>query len=84
LNRLYQLSHVSYYSHSSHSFDALITGPCWLVPIPDSTGNTDANTRLCHMIANHLESAAGTMANAAGVAQLAKAIYRTQPVQLPA
>jgi hypothetical protein len=21
---------------------SLITGPCWLVPIPDSTGNTDA------------------------------------------
>ena len=27
---------------------ALITGPCWLVPIPDSTGNTDANARLAH------------------------------------
>jgi hypothetical protein len=49
---------------------ALITGPCWLVPIPDSTGNTDANTRLAHHIANHCPGA-----------QVAKAIYRTQPVQ---
>ncbi len=55
---------------------ALITGPCWLVPIPDSTGNTDANTRLAHHIANHVN------ANAAGIgAQVVKAIYRTQPVQ---
>jgi len=49
---------------------ALITGPCWLVPIPDSTGNTDANTRLAHHIANHCTGA-----------QVVKAIYRTQPVQ---
>src|SRR4051812_46490083 len=54
---------------------ALITGPCWLVPIPDSTGNTDANTKLAHHIARHV------MANAAGIAQIAKAIHRTQPVQ---
>jgi len=55
---------------------ALITGPCWLVPIPDSTGNTDANTRLAHHIARHVS------ANAAGIgAQVVKAIYRTQPVQ---
>ena len=49
---------------------ALITGSCWLVPIPDSTGNTDANTRLAHHIANHCPGA-----------QVVKAIYRTQPVQ---
>jgi hypothetical protein len=49
---------------------ALITGPCWLVPIPDSNGNTDANTRLAHHIATHCPGA-----------QLVKAIYRTQPVQ---
>jgi hypothetical protein len=55
---------------------ALITGPCWLVPIPDSTGNTDANARLAHMIANHMASAAGTPG-----AQIIKAIYRTQPIQ---
>jgi hypothetical protein len=42
----------------------------WLVPIPDSTGNTDANARLAHMIANHCPGA-----------QLIKAIYRTQPIQ---
>ena len=54
---------------------ALITGPCWLVPIPDSNGNTDANTRLAHHIARHVN------ASAAGTAQVVKAIYRTQPVQ---
>ena len=55
---------------------ALITGPCWLVPIPDSNGNTDANTRLAHHIARHVN------ANATGIgAQVVKAIYRTQPVQ---
>ena len=36
---------------------ALITGPCWLVPIPDSTGNTDANTRLASMIAGYCAKA---------------------------
>jgi len=64
---------------ASHSFDfdtaaremaALISGPCWLVPIPDSTGDTDANTRLAHHIANHCPGA-----------QVVKAICRTQPVQ---
>jgi hypothetical protein len=55
---------------------ALITSPCWLVPIPDSTGNTDANARLAHHIARYVN-----MASAAGTAQLAKAIYRTRPVQ---
>ena len=49
---------------------ALITGPCWLVPIPDSTGNTDANTRIASMIAGHCPGA-----------QVVKAISRTQPVQ---
>jgi hypothetical protein len=49
---------------------ALITGPCWLVPIPDSTGNTDANARLAHMIATHCPGA-----------QVVKAIQRTQAVQ---
>ena len=49
---------------------ALISGPCWLVPIPDSTGNTDANTRLASLIAGHCPGA-----------QVAKAIHRTQPVQ---
>ena len=49
---------------------ALITVPCWLVPIPDSTGNTDANTRLASMIAGYCPGA-----------QVVKAISRTQPVQ---
>jgi hypothetical protein len=49
---------------------ALISGPCWLVPIPDSTGNTNANARLASMIAGHCPGA-----------QVAKAVQRTQPVQ---
>jgi hypothetical protein len=49
---------------------ALITGPCWLVPIPDSSGNTDANARLASMVAMYCPGA-----------QLVKAIYRTQPIQ---
>ena len=48
----------------------LITGPCWLVPIPDSTGNTDANTRLASMIAGYCPGA-----------QVVKAIHRTQPIR---
>lgn len=42
----------------------------WLVPIPDSKGNTDANTRLASMIARHVQGA-----------QVIKAIARTQPIQ---
>jgi hypothetical protein len=48
----------------------LITGPCWLVPVPDSQGNTDANARLCSLIASFCPAA-----------QVAKAITRTQPIQ---
>jgi hypothetical protein len=44
--------------------------PTWLVPIPDSTGNTDANARLSHHIARLVPGA-----------QIVKAIHRTQPVQ---
>ena len=55
---------------------SLITGPCWLVPIPDSAGNTDANTRLATMIARYVASAAGSPG-----AQVAKAIRRTQPIE---
>ncbi len=55
---------------------ALITGPCWLVPIPDSTGNTDANTRLASMIARYV----GKCGSHPG-AQIAKAIARTRPIQ---
>ena len=49
---------------------ALITGPCWLVPIPDSTGNTDANAKLAHAIARYCPAA-----------QIVTAIQRTQPIQ---
>jgi hypothetical protein len=74
-----RVSHYSIKPTASPSVDfdtaaremaALITGPCWLVPIPDSNGNTDANTRLAHHIANHCPGA-----------QVVKAIFRTQPVQ---
>ena len=49
----------------------LITGPCWLIPIPDRHDNTDANTRLAHLIA--LYSGNG--------AQVVKAIVRTRPIE---
>lgn len=49
---------------------AFITGPCWLVPIPDSTGNTDANAQLASMVAMYCPGA-----------QVVKVIFRTQPVQ---
>jgi len=49
---------------------ALITGPCWLVPIPDSIGRTDANTKLASMIARYCPGA-----------QIVKAIIRTRPIQ---
>jgi hypothetical protein len=58
--------------------------PCWLVPIPDSNGNTDANTRLAHHIARHvaaLNSQLSTLNPQLSVCQVVKAIYRTQPVQ---
>jgi hypothetical protein len=43
---------------------------CWLVPIPDSTGNLDANAKLAHAIARYCPGA-----------QVARAIRRTQPIQ---
>jgi hypothetical protein len=49
---------------------ALISGSCWLVPIPDSTGNTDANACLASNTARYVTGA-----------QIAKAIFRTRPVQ---
>ena len=48
----------------------LICGPCWLVPIPDSAGNTDANTKLASHIARYVPGA-----------QVVKAICRTRPIQ---
>ena len=48
----------------------LITGPCWLVPIPSSTGDLAANTRLCSHIAMLIPGA-----------QVARAIVRTAPIQ---
>jgi hypothetical protein len=49
---------------------ALITGPCWLVPIPDSAGNTDANALLAARIARYCPGA-----------EVVRAIRRTQPIQ---
>jgi len=49
---------------------ALITGPCWLVLIPDSTGNTEANAKLAHAIARYCPAA-----------QIVTAIQRMQPIQ---
>ncbi len=49
---------------------ALIQTPCWLVPIPDSTGSTRANTILAAHIARHRPGA-----------QIAKAIRRTRPIE---
>jgi hypothetical protein len=54
----------------------------WLVPIPDSTGNTDANARLASHIARHVSlSAGGEGRGEVVLCQVVKAIYRTQPVQ---
>ena len=51
----------------------LITGPCWLVPIPSSTGNTDANTQLAGMIAHRVSTPEAPV-------QVVKAIARTRGV----
>jgi hypothetical protein len=64
------VSPLADFDTAAREMAALIAGPCWLVPIPDSTGNTDANARLAHHIARYVTGA-----------QIAKAIYRTQPVQ---
>ena len=58
------------FNTAAREMAALISGPCWLIPIPDSTGNTDANTRLASFIASHCPGA-----------QVVKAIVRTQPIQ---
>ena len=49
---------------------ALITAPCWLVPIPDSNGSTRANTILAAHIARQVPGA-----------QIAKAIRRARPIE---
>lgn len=37
---------------------ALIKGPCCLIPVPNHTGDTSANARLCRTIAAHVEGGA--------------------------
>jgi hypothetical protein len=49
---------------------ALISAPCWLVPIPASDASTRANTILAAHIARHVPGA-----------QIAKAIRRTRPIE---
>ena len=58
------------YDTAGREMAALISGPCWLVPIPDSTGNTDANAKLAHAIARYCPGA-----------QIARALRRTRQVQ---
>jgi hypothetical protein len=48
----------------------LISGPCWLVPIPSRSGDTVANGILCMQIASFLQGA-----------RMAKAIVRTSPIE---
>jgi hypothetical protein len=76
-------SPLSDFDTAAREMAALITGPCWLVPIPDSNGNTDANARLAHHIARHvsLSASGGEGRGEVAVCQIAKAIHRTQPVQ---
>ena len=45
------------YDTAGREMAALIAGPCWLIPIPDSTGNTDANAKLAHAIARYCPGA---------------------------
>ena len=52
---------------------ALITAPCWLVPIPASDGSTRANTILAAHIARHVA--------APGTAQVPPALRRTAPTE---
>ena len=49
---------------------ALITGPCTLIPVPNHTGDTSANRRLCQAIAAHVE----------GGAKIADILTRSQEV----
>jgi len=62
---------------------ALITGPCWLVPIPASDGSTRANTILAAHIARHvsrrfqLSGFSVSAFSASGPCQLAHALRRT-------
>jgi hypothetical protein len=49
---------------------ALITGPCWLVPIPASNGSLDANLALCRALAGIVPGA-----------RIKMAISRSEPVE---
>jgi len=49
---------------------ALITGPCWLVPIPASNGSLDANLALCHAVTGLVPGA-----------RIKMAISRSEPVE---
>ncbi len=66
---------------------ALITTPCWLVPIPASDGSTRANTILAAHIARHvsrrfqLSGFSVSAFPASGLCQLAHALRRTRPIE---
>lgn len=49
----------------------LINGPCWLIPVPNCNGNTDANARLARLIAEY----------ARNDARVSISLARTAPVQ---
>ena len=49
----------------------LVQTPCWLVPIPDRNGNTDANAKLASHIAFYVGRGA----------QVANALQRTEPIK---
>ena len=55
---------------AAYEMAAQIAGPCVLVPVPSSTGDTGANLRLCRAIAAHI----------AGVL-VADILGRSQPVE---
>jgi hypothetical protein len=70
------------FAAAAREMAALITGPCWLVPIPASNGNLDANTRLAHHIARFVNARACSYpALATEIAQVARVIIRTAPIQ---
>ena len=58
------------FAFCAHQMAQLITGPCWLVPIPSSQGSTRANGLLAAQIASFVPGA-----------QVAHALRRTRPVE---
>jgi len=59
---------------------ALITAPCWLVPVPASDGSTRANTILAAHIARHVATL-NPQPLALNLCQVAPALRRTAPTE---